>query len=189
MKQTFLGLLVLVILILFSSCGSTVDYPTYDEIFDLVSTNKALLEKVVQERKILPDSVVNISTTERLPIYDSAYKDIIGLYVCIREDNNYIYQSFENDVFEDLFRLDWIRQVSTLYSNETKIDCGGSGVGSGISYYGFFYVSAGNPEDVSHLSGKVEKYGSGQIVREPDGDNSFFYCKITDGFYYFTENY
>lgn len=97
----------------------------------------------------------------------------------------------END-FSDSEKIKGIKDISC---SESYIDfyCGGRGMGSETSYFGFYY-SEKNAIDVKenfdYPKGEVLKQdGKGYSWDEVDGDNRFYVEKIMDGFFYYETHY
>ncbi len=91
--------------------------------------------------------------------------------------------------FSDTSSLSGVREV---YSENEIIDvyCGGTGIGSATSYYGFYYSPDNQPKttwcgsDFGDNS-KLQADGKGFSIKYSNDDNCYYTEKIRDNFYYY----
>ena len=110
----------------------------------------------------------------------------------VNENQIEITNAIENNNFENIEKIKGIEDI-TVEENYIDFYCGGKGIGSATSYYGF-YFSKDNAIDVKEnieypRGATLQKDGKGYSWDEPDGDNRFYVEKIIDGFFYYESHY
>ena len=117
-------------------------------------------------------------------------KDIFKLV-----DNNYsiVLRDIEEKDFTDTKKLKGVKEVD---SDTEIIDvyCGGTGLGSATSYYGFYYSPDGLPKDswCGTSFGSPEQLkpdGDGFSIKYSNDDNCYYTEKIRDNFYYYEAHF
>ena len=103
-----------------------------------------------------------------------------------------ISDAIKNNNFENIEKIKGIEGI-TVEENYIDFDCGGKGVGSATSYYGFYYSednAINVKENIEYPKGEtLQQDGKGYSWNEPDGDNRFYVEKIIDGFFYYESHY
>ncbi len=107
-------------------------------------------------------------------------------------NNNYsiILDDISENDFEDTKKLKGVKEVDP----DTEIVdfyCGGKGLGSSTSYYGFYYSPDGLPKCRSDF-GRIELLepdGNGFSIKYYEGDNRYYTEKIRDNFYYYEAHF
>lgn len=82
-----------------------------------------------------------------------------------------------------------IKGIKSTYAFDDAIEfsCGGKGMGSQTSYYGFYYSTDDKLSGLDFHSG-VSGYDSFSY-KEENGDNSYYTEKICDHFYYYEAHF
>ena len=142
-----------------SSCDCLSDHLSKDEIFALVNQNDELLNKTVSEINSSKSNNSGISSTQKAEVPSLDYSILKGLEKITVED----------DIID--------------------FSCGGAGIGSSTSYYGFYYSEKDNLTATWCCGGNVVQEGKGWSWEEPDGDNSYYTEKIRDHFYYYEAHF
>ncbi|MBR2471634.1 MAG: hypothetical protein IKC41_02675 [Clostridia bacterium] len=114
------------------------------------------------------------------------------IFELVYEKQTVIAKAIEQNNFESIEKLKGIKEV-TVKDNYIDFYCGGKGIGSATSYYGF-YFSEDNAIDVKEnieypKGAALKPDGKGYSWDEPDGDNRFYVEKIIDGFFYYESHY
>lgn len=114
------------------------------------------------------------------------------IFDLVNENSIAILEDIKNYDFDNTEKLKGIKAISP---HEGFIDfyCGGAGIGSATSYYGFYY-SENNAIDAMQnieypMGGELNPDGNGYLWKERDGDNKFYVEKIMDKFYYYESHY
>lgn len=110
----------------------------------------------------------------------------------VNENQIEITNAIENNNFENIEKIKGIEDI-TVEENYIDFYCGGKGIGSATSYYGF-YFSKDNAidvkENIEYPKGEtLQQDGKGYSWNESNGDNRFYVEKITDGFFYYESHY
>lgn len=89
-----------------------------------------------------------------------------------------------------------LKGVQDVYSDTEIIDvyCGGTGLGSATSYYGFYYSPDGMPKNSWCGSGfgnleALQPDGDGFSIKNSNDDNCYYTEKIRDNFYYYESHF
>lgn len=118
-------------------------------------------------------------------------KEIVELvndnYLIILDDIN------END-FTDTNNIDGVKEI---YHDSDVIDvyCGGRGIGSATSYYGFYYSPDDLPKDAwcgssfGRTFDELKPEGKGFAIKYSNDDNCYYTEKIRDNFYYYEAHF
>lgn len=117
-------------------------------------------------------------------------KDIFDL---VNENYTIILDDITEQNFFDTSSIDGVKEI---YYNNGILDvyCGGKGMGSATSYYGFYYSPDNLPKtswcgsdfgDVSNL--RAER--NGFSIRYSNDDNGYYTEKIRDNFYYYEAHF
>ena len=110
------------------------------------------------------------------------------IFEMVDENHTVILQDINNGNFDNTKKIKGIEDIS-FSENYIDFFCGGNGIGSEMSYYGFYYSPRDSIEamqNTSHPAGEALKPdGSGYSWQEINGDNRFYAEKIMDGFYYY----
>ncbi len=120
---------------------------------------------------------------------DSADKDEVFDFVSENEEELLKaieagdYSAFENQGF-----------IKDIDPDETVVDfsCGGTGVGSGTSYVGFYYTSENDMAAVwcaPSSASALKPSGNGYEWQEPNGDNRYYTEHICGNFYYYEASF
>ena len=125
-------------------------------------------------------------------IGDMNVPDKNEIFELVEKNQIEITDAIEKNNFENIEKIKGIENI-TVEENYIDFDCGGKGIGSETSYYGFYY-SEDNEIDVKanieYPKGETLKPdGKGYSWDELDGDNRFYVEKIIDGFFYYESHY
>ena len=96
--------------------------------------------------------------------------------------------------FADILAIDGVTGVES--GDVTAVECGGEGLASATSYYGFYYIEADKP--VVQWNGMFDEADSDEMIQDGDGfsytemhddntpsDNVYYTERILPGFYYY----
>lgn len=120
---------------------------------------------------------------------DSADKDEVFDFVSENEEE--LLKAIEAGDFSAYENKGFIKEID---ADETVVDfsCGGTGVGSGTSYVGFYYTSENDmaavwcaPSSASSLTPS----GNGFEWQEANGDNRYYTEHICGNFYYYEASF
>jgi len=100
-----------------------------------------------------------------------------------------ILADIDENNFNDSLSIEGVTDIRL--GDVTDIKCGGKGLGSATSYYGFYYCE--NDEPVVMFNGNVTDvessefvdYDKGYAYTEKDSDNSYYTERISPCFYYY----
>lgn len=110
----------------------------------------------------------------------------------VNEDYTVILDDIKNNNFDNTEKLERIESISQK-ENYIDLYCGGAGIGSATSYYGFYYSENDSIDDMQNINypagEELKPDGSGYSWNEMDGDNRFYVEKIMDNFYYYESHY
>ena len=125
-------------------------------------------------------------------IGDMNVPDKNEIFELVEKNQIEIKDAIEKNNFENIEKIKGIEDI-TVKENYIDFDCGGKGIGSATSYYGFYY-SEDNAidvtENIEYPKGETLKPdGKGYSWDELDGDNRFYVEKIIDGFFYYESHY
>ncbi len=70
-----------------------------------------------------------------------------------------------------------------------EFNCGGSGFGSETEYYGFYYSTAAEPENIISPEPLTQRGKDRWVWHEDGGDNAMQAEKIFDDFYYYISSF
>ena len=117
-------------------------------------------------------------------------KEIFNL---VNENYAAILKDIEEENFAATLSINGVKEV--YYHDEClDIYCGGRGMGSATSYYGFYY----SPDDLpktcwaGSIFGEIANLkteGNGFSIRNPNDDNWYYTEKIRDNFYYYEAHF
>ena len=98
-------------------------------------------------------------------------------------------ETFENALCERILTGGIVRYISIHYDHgncSIAFSCGGYGIGSSTVYYDIQIIPSDKAEDLWGFDGNMTftEQVPGFIGHEADGDNSFFYYRISEGVYY-----
>lgn len=115
------------------------------------------------------------------------------IFNLVEKHSEVILADITENNFDDTLSIKGIKDIKF---KDEAIDfyCGGSGMGSETSYYGFYYSENDEPIGMfggTNISGSFEltPEGNGYIYREENSDNSFYTEKIISGFYYYESQF
>lgn len=120
---------------------------------------------------------------------DSAKKDEVFEFV--RENEIELLEAIEIGNFSAYENIGIIKEIG---ADETIVDfsCGGAGIGSAMSYVGFYYTLENDMAAVwcapSSASALVPS-GNGFEWQEPNGDNRYYTEHICGNFYYYEASF
>jgi hypothetical protein len=182
--------------------NNTRGYPANRRIFSLVIENEEILLTAAGELSKLHtgNTQTYVSTTQKNPLSVRSYHDRVyegfesyggfenyeGVYTVKYSDGKHIYKPMDNPAIEKIRMIAEIRS-GHVYSILTEFDCGGRGFGSAMTTWGFIYSENDDYFDI--ISSDGSKEGNGWLRREEGGDNSAYYEKITEKFYYYENHY
>ena len=131
---------------------------------------------IISFNRILSD---NLSKTQIFKLVDKNY--------------NIILEDIRNNNFDNTLTIKGIREID---NENGVIDfyCGGKGMGSETSYYGFYYTQDDVPKGIFAgtkycESEQLTADGIGYSHNEYNGDNRYYTEKIRDKFYYYEAHY
>ena len=118
-------------------------------------------------------------------------KEIFDL---VNENYSIILEDIRENDFTDTEKINGVKEV---YSDTDVIDvyCGGTGIGSATSYYGFYYSSDDLPKDAwcgsnfGRTSDELKPEGDGFVIEYSNSDNCYYTEKIRDNFYYYEAHF
>ena len=114
------------------------------------------------------------------------------IFEIVNENHFEITQAIETDDFENVEKIKGIEEISP---EENYIDfyCGGKGIGSETSYYGFYYSKNNVIDDTKGINCPKDAVlipdGKGFSWNETGGDNRFYVEKIIDNYFYYESHY
>lgn len=120
---------------------------------------------------------------------DSADKDDVFEFVCEKEEE--LLKSIEDGDFSAFENSGFVKDVDV---NEKVVDfsCGGTGVGSGTSYVGFYYTPDNDMTAIwcaPSSSDMLTPCENGFEWQEQDGDNRYYVEHICGHFYYYEASF
>lgn len=118
-------------------------------------------------------------------------KEIFDL---VNENYSIILEDIRENDFIDTEKINGVKEV---YSDTDVIDvyCGGTGIGSATSYYGFYYSPDDLPKDAwcgsnfGRTSDELNPEGNGFVIKYSNDDNCYYTEKIRDNFYYYEAHF
>ena len=116
------------------------------------------------------------------------------IFELVNENYTLIIDDINKNDFTDTEKLKGVKEV---YSDTDVIDvyCGGTGIGSATSYYGFYYSPDGLPRDnwcgsdFGRTSDELIPEGKGFAIKNSNDDNYYYTEKIRDNFYYYEAHF
>lgn len=172
--------------------------PTPQDIKEYVADNIENITDIISEIDKLKveynsygfgNKISRIGYTDKTTEMD----DVTGLYLYI--DNPYFggeYKEINNVLLENLFHNTFIDGIE-VFENALSFECGGRGIGSETTYYGFSYSNIDSPDVLNNYKYPQDAHllqdENGYIWKEPDGDNYFYTEKVIDNFYYYEEHF
>lgn len=114
------------------------------------------------------------------------------IFEIVNENHFEITQAIETDDFENVEK---IKGIEEILPEENYIDfyCGGKGIGSETSYYGFYYSKNNAIDDTKGINypkdAELIPVGKGFSWNETGGDNRFYVEKIIDNYFYYESHY
>ncbi len=107
----------------------------------------------------------------------------------VEDYSDVILADIEENNFEDTLAIKGVTGV--MLHDVTDIKCGGKGLGSATSYYGFYYFVSDEP--IVMFNGYISNANENELIPKNKGysyseinsDNSYYTEKISDGFYYY----
>lgn len=184
-KKITILFIIFTITVALSSCKPLSDNLSKDEIFTLAKQNQDLLNNAVTEINSSKLNIVGVSTTQKSEISNSDYLNIKGLYIVTKGN---IYRESDDIIFKSVMELKGLNEI-TVEGDIVNFSCGGAGLGSSTSYYGFYYTKNENLTAIWCCGGAVVPDGKGWSWKESDGDNSYYTEKICDNFYYYEAHF
>ena len=129
--------------------------------------------------------------------FDSMISDNLSkkeIFQLVNENYDIILNDIIENDFTDTEKLKGIKEV---YSDTEVIDvyCGGTGIGSATSYYGFYYSPDGLPKDAwrgsnfGRTSDELTPEGKGFAIKNSNDDNYYYTEKIRNNFYYYEAHF
>jgi len=129
--------------------------------------------------------------------FDSMISDNLSkkeIYELVNENYAIILEDVKENDFTDTRKIKGIKEV---YSDTDVIDvyCGGTGIGSATSYYGFYYSVDDLPKDAwcgSKFGRALDELipdGKGFAIKNSNDDNYYYTEKIRDNFYYYEAHF
>lgn len=116
----------------------------------------------------------------------------------VNENYEMILQSIKKNDFSSCNMISVIKEINS-HNNYIEFYCGGTGMGGETSYCGFYYF---DNDDIQHIMNTLSIFikgeknkisfmqeGEGYVWRDTQSDNSIYFEKITDHFYYFEQKY
>lgn len=91
--------------------------------------------------------------------------------------------------------LPGVRQVDMQEDGRVRFFCAGAGMGSGTSYYGFYYTPDDQPFDIESMTygEALEPEGNGRAWhekrRDPRGDNVYYTERICENLFYYESHF
>ena len=115
------------------------------------------------------------------------------IFKLVNDNYAIILDDIKEKDFTDTEKLKGVKEVD---SDTEIIDvyCGGTGLGSATSYYGFYYSPDGLPKDswCGTSFGSLEQLkpdGDGFSIKYSNDDNCYYTEKIRDNFYYYEAHF
>jgi len=187
-KKTFLSLALVALIMFAASCGFLSNNLLKKQIFALVTQNEALLQGAVREIGKLGGDDIYISTKQKSSLYNDSDDLRPGLILGIDGQSKVI--NIENNILSETMALRGLQDISRDYKDSSiNFYCGGRGLGSETSYYGFFYSADDDMTAIWCSGSPLTRKGKGWEYQQPDGDNSYYTEKIADHFYYYEAHF
>lgn len=194
------GILLLKVFALpFISFVLDMNTPSKDDIFEYVEAESKIILNVIQEVDSLEEEygtngfgphVKSISHTD----INTYIEEVEGLYIYIDDPSlGGLYKEIDNELLESVLNKKPIREISR-HEGGVSFSCGGRGIGSATSYYGFYYSFDGSPKDYwcGTSFGSPEQLkpdGDGFSIKYSNDDNCYYTEKIMDNFYYYEAHF
>ena len=129
--------------------------------------------------------------------FDSMISDNLSkkeIFELVNENYTVIIEDIEENDFTDTGKIKGIKEV---YSDTDIIDvyCGGKGMGSATSYYGFYYSADDLPKDAwcgsnfGRTPDELIPDGKGFAIKNSNDDNYYYTEKIRENFYYYEAHF
>jgi len=109
------------------------------------------------------------------------------IFALVSDNEELLLQCIAENDFEKAYAIKGISYIS-VEEKIIEFGCGGSGFGSGTSYYGFYYTTDDNMTAI-WCAGPVVPDGRGYSWTEENGDNRYYTEKICDCFYYYEASF
>ncbi len=115
------------------------------------------------------------------------------IFNLVEKNYDIIMDDISKDDFNDTKSIKKIKSVS-INENIISFNCGGKGLGSATSYYGFYYSVNDEPIGAyfgTNIVGKFELMpdGDGYSYTEENSDNTYYTEKIIENFYYYESHF
>lgn len=185
--------------LLFIALIHDMDTPSKNDIVEYVKDSSDDLLKVISEIDALEQEYgtqgfgPHVSDVGHTDI--SAYDDEVkGLYIRIDDPNlGGSYKEINNEFLERILLGEPIHEIS-VHQEGISFYCGGKGLGSATSYYGFYYTSDGMPKNYwcGASFGSLEQLkpdGEGFSIKFSNDDNCYYTEKIIDNFFYYEAHF
>lgn len=129
--------------------------------------------------------------------FDSMISDNLSkkeIFELVNENYSIIIEDVSENDFTDTEKIKGVKEV---YSDTDVIDvyCGGTGIGSATSYYGFYYSADDLPKDAwcgsnfGRTPDELIPEGKGFTIKNSNDDNYYYTEKIRDNFYYYEAHF
>ena len=129
------------------------------------------------------------SCTNSNPFWDNLSKDQI--FSLVQDNHEFLQECIDTGDFEKAKQIEGIKDV---YSSEKgsyiEFYCGGTGLASSSSYYGFYFSPDDVPLAVAVIpTEKLVPQDDGYGYNEPKGDNKYYTERILENWFYYEAHY
>jgi len=147
-----------------------------DEIIALVTENEELLQRAVDDIKLL---------MERYTVM-WIEKDASGVIAVVREGGINADKAVSSDAIADALGLEGIQKVENV-GGDIRFACGGGGYGRENLFTGFYYTEHKEPRE--EFGAQYEQKGEGWEYSRPSDRARHYIEHITGHFYYYEDTY
>ena len=115
------------------------------------------------------------------------------IFDAVNDNYEIILEDIKENDFSDTKKIEGIQEIY-VENGVADVYCGGKGMGSATSYYGFYYTPDDMPRDNwagKHFgdTGNLKQDGKGFSIKYSDDDNYYYTEKIRDNFYYYEAHF
>ena len=183
MKKTISIYIILVALILHSSCSSFAGHKP--ELQDVIKYAEDHQDELISSAVFLLDEIAEESSTIKLSIIED---EVFRKYSYHDETEEEVFLP----ILSPLFDCDMI-EIITVRDNAVEYLVGGTGGGSNMTYYLLDYIPSGKIEDLFGYSEAIQMHydakTGGFYGEEQGSDNTLYYYMINKNLYYLIAHY
>jgi len=108
----------------------------------------------------------------------------------VREKCDILLEDIQAGDFSDSEQINGITAIHPERDRTfIEYECGGYGIGSATSYWGFYYSEEDDMTRIWCAGEPLVPEGKGFLYQQPDGDNRYYTEHIIDHFYFYDASY